>query len=306
MSTPASTVINSVRDLVPDPVYSGSGTPLPDTDGGLFRAQTLYRWLSDGIKKCSQGLGWVISDWTALSAVAGQPNYLIDAKWTAISNCLVKKWVLAPIDESLTIFPVAQLIASQPIRYQLHKNVDQITLGVFPGPSYTDGSTTNLGTLTTTATTVSLGSTSTWLPDGYFIVDSGSVTELIKYETKTQTSAQILTRAQGGTSAYQFGIGCTVTHCSIWLKGVRQPKDVTASTDNIELPSAFVPLLQLYVLARCRLSENDYQEGRAMMADFEQQLQMIKSDPYWQSLDIWQVGDGFGVAPLAWGRVLLP
>jgi len=152
MSTPASTVINSVRDLVPDPVYSGSGTPLPDTDGGLFRAQTLYRWLSDGIKKCSQGLGWVISDWTALSAVAGQPNYLIDAKWTAISNCLVKKWVLAPIDESLTIFPVAQLIASQPIRYQLHKNVDQITLGVFPGPSYTDGSTTNLGTLTTTAT----------------------------------------------------------------------------------------------------------------------------------------------------------
>ena len=306
MSTPASEVINSVRDLIPDPVYSGAGVALPDTDGGLFRAQTLYRWLSDGIKKCAQGLGWVISDWTAFPAVGGQPNYLIDAKWTAISNCLVKKWVLAPIDESLTIFPVAQLIASQPIRYQLHKNIDQITLGVFPGPSYTDGSTTNVGTITATATSLSLGSATTFLPDGYVLVDSGTVTELMKYETKTPTGVQLLTRAQGGTSAYQFGPSSTVTHCSIWLKGVRQPKAVTLSTDNIELPSAFVPLLQLYVLARCRLSENDYQEGKAMMTDFEQQLAAIKADPYWQSLDIWQVGDGFASGPLAWGRTLIP
>lgn len=306
MATAASEVINSVRDLIPDPVYSGAGVALPDTDGGLFRAQTLYRWLSDGIKKCAQGLGWVISDWTAFQAVSGQPNYVVDARWTALNNCLVKKWVLGPIDESLTIFPVAQLLSAQPVRYQLHKNIDQITVGLFPGPNYTDGVTINTGTLTTSATSISLGSTTNWLPDGYFLANSGSVTELIKYESISTLGASILTRAQGGTSAYQFAPSSTITHCSIWLKGVRQPKAVTSSTDNIELPQAFVPLLQLYVLARCRLSENDYQEGRAMMADFDQQLDKIKADPYWQSLDPMSVMDQFSQGPLAWGRVLVP
>src|SRR5262249_47574189 len=43
----AGTIVNNVRDEIPDAVYDTGGNPLPDADG-LQRASSLYRWLNQG------------------------------------------------------------------------------------------------------------------------------------------------------------------------------------------------------------------------------------------------------------------
>src|SRR5262245_28913404 len=52
--TLAGDLITSIRDEIPDPSYNAAtDDPLPDGNGGLFRASTLYRWLDEAIRTFS-------------------------------------------------------------------------------------------------------------------------------------------------------------------------------------------------------------------------------------------------------------
>lgn len=304
MSTQASVVINKLRDLGPDPVYDSAGNPLPTTDGGFWRSQTCYRFLSDAVKACAQGMGWFVQDWFALPATANQPAYLLDPHWTAMQSVIVNGWVLAPIDEVLTIYPGKEITQKQPIRYFQRKFLDQITVGIFPAPTVTDPTPTLLGTMTSVSSTATFTTTAGWLQAGYFQVES----EIIRYETIDASSTFTLTRGQCGTTAAAHNANLAATHLSIWVKGPRMPMDITTATDIIELPSAFIYPLELYVLSKYRQSEQEFGEARALMKDFENELEKKRRDPYWQSLDsnVVQPFDAPAYGPLAWNRVIVP
>jgi hypothetical protein len=306
MATTAAGTINRVRDLIPDPVYDGSGNPLPDSNGGLFYASTLYNFLSDGIIRTAELLGWRIVDWTALAATAGLPTYDVDSKWVSISDLLVNKWVLAPLDETLSIYPTTELQSKQPIRYGIHSQTDHLRIFTFPAPNVADPTTTLSANIGTTDSSLQLASTTGFLTDGYVLIDA----ELIRYESlgTSPTRLLTLTRGVGGTTAASHNQNATITHCSIWVKGVRVPAPVTASSSVIELPSAFIPFLTTYVLARCRGAEQEHQEARALMKDFDNDVLRMKADPFWQNLDPECITpyDSLAIGPLAWGRVIVP
>src|SRR6266568_4635586 len=97
MATTAGTLVNNVRDKAPDPTYTGTypnEVPQPDADGGLIRAQTLYRWLDSGVRVLAQAIGAVVEDWTTLAQTANQPNYVLPVGFLTVADGFSNQWQL--------------------------------------------------------------------------------------------------------------------------------------------------------------------------------------------------------------------
>lgn len=306
MAVQAGQIINNVRDQIPDPVYS-AGVPQPDADGGTYRASTLYRYLSDGITICSQKLHWTVIDWNAFPFVNLQSEYVLPSNYVTVRDMLGNKWVLARIEEQLTIYPSSQVTAKQPVWYGVHSRTNPLNIFIFPAPNFSDPSTTTTTNLAPTSTSVTVTSATGFLSDGYLIIGG---TELVRYHSVDYATGvvSVMLRGQGGTIAGTFSSGATVQHCSGWFKGLRVPAPVTISTAIMELPDAFSPYLQDYVLARVRQAENEFQESARLMQQFQLWLKDTAEDPQWVTMNPSQLEE-FGsplVGGLAWGRVIVP
>lgn len=301
-STPASAIINSVRDLLPDPVYNAAGDPQPSTDGGLFRAQTLYRFLNDGIKALVTKTNWVVDDWTAVPVTQHIPHYFVDSRWQSFDEVFVNGWRLGFAAEGYLMWP-QRVETGQPVCYSIHNTTDQTSVRFFPAPNYTDLATTLSSLTDAVQTTLFVGNTTGFLPYGFVQIDS----ELIQYYNLTSNTLVGVLRGIGGTTATTHSASTPVTHCSGWIKGVRTPKEIVTASDILEVPNSFQYPLQLYVLSRCRQSENEFQEASSLMQQFMQECEQRKNDPKLQAnqgLSVRPYGDRvFG--SLAWGRAVV-
>ena len=292
MATTADSVINSVRDLVPDP------------SGDLFSDTTLYRWCNEAIKLMAKGIGWQVDDWFPMAVTAGQATYSLDAKWHAVKDAFKDRYQLTAVPESAITWP-SQSSANRSMWYGVHRNIDHIEINPFPVPSTTDPSTTETGGITSSSTTINVASTTGFLSPGGF-VQIGS--EIIYYNGLTPTSLTGCQRAQAGTTAATHNDADPVQHMTLWIKGPRAPLEITASTSVVELLPMFIPPLQLYVLANCRRAENEHQEARALMGEFSASMMEIRNDPSWIT------GNGSQIQPylgeweneLVFGRLILP
>lgn len=308
MSVTAATLINTIRDLIPDPVYDASGTALPDTDGQLVRAQSLYRFLTDGLRATAQKTGWVLSDWTAFNAITFQPTYNVDELWQTIDEVWAKGWRLGYADEGYLVWP-NKVEAGQPVVYGAHQNVTQWNLRIYPAPGIgdADDSDTLVGAIFSNTTSLTLSDSSAFQPYGYIRIDN----ELIQYNANAELGANILSRlirGCGGTTAASHANGAAVQFCSIAVKGERLPAQVSNSASVIELPLSYHYPLQLYVLARVRQAENEFAEAGRLMQQFDQECQQRMIDPrlkQHQGLQARAYGDA-SWGPLAWGRVIVP
>lgn len=303
MTIQASAVINLVRDSIPDPTYAADGTPQPSTDGGLFRAQTLYRFLNDGIKALATKIGWTLEDWTALPVSEHVPTYDVNGQWHSFDEVFVNGWRMGRAAEGYLLWP-QKVESGQSVCYALHSTTDHWTVRLFPAPNYTDPAYTTTGAVAVDATTISVALTTGFLPYGFVKIEN----ELIQYyNVATDLFVSGCVRGVGGTTAATHAIGVPVTHCSTWVKGVRTPKEIVVATDPIEMPAAFQSLLQVYVLARCRQSENEFGEAARLMQEFNQECEQRKNDPRLkdnQGTQIRAYGNPvFG--SLAWGKAVV-
>lgn len=302
MSITAGEIVTRVRDQIPDPSYDSVGNATPAADGGLFRAQTLYRWLNDGVIAAAQKVGWIINDWTALAVSQYIPHYVVDEKWHSIETVFLNGWQLGAAPESSVMWP-NKVEASQGVAYSIHNVTGQWSVRIYPAPSTADPTTTLNGSITASSTSIVVTSSTGFLPYGFITIDS----ELIQYYNVSGNTLSGLVRGVGGTTAASHSNGATVAHKSLWIYGNRLPATVSASTDVIELPLAFVQPLQDYVLARCRESENEFQEARGLMAGFNQECMMKAADPQFkqsQGLAIRPYGSPTWGA-MAWGRSIV-
>src|SRR2546428_4933921 len=133
----AGDVINAVRDMIPDPVYNAAGVPQPDSNGTLFRASSLYRFLDRAVKVTADRIGWTVVDWYAFPARNGQPFYALDAKWVSVEEAWANQFGLPFLSEGATIYPGAAA-TSQPLTFHQHRRADHLEIAVFPAPNYTD------------------------------------------------------------------------------------------------------------------------------------------------------------------------
>lgn len=298
----AADIINIVRDLIPDPVYSNTGTPLPGTDGSLVRSQTLLRYINDGVKALAGQMGWTVVDWTAFAVAANQFWYAVDSKWIGFDDAWQNGFHLSFFDERGMIWP-RNIPSGQSFQFTIHKMTNHIEVGLFPIPNGGDPTTTVTPGITASSTTIGLVSSLSFLPFGYIGINN----EVIYYNTLTGTELSVLNRAQSGTTAATHTAGETVSQLSAWFKGMRSPNDITATTDVIELPDAFMYALQEYVLAKVYFGQNDDQSGKLHMEEFRREAKRIQGDPGWrtdaQGCQVRPYGSGL-TGEYVWGNVI--
>lgn len=304
MSVTAADVINVVRDLIPDPVYTGSGTPQPGTDGSLFRSQTLLRFINDGVKALAEQVGWVVEDWTAVAITANQPWYSVNSSWHAFSEAFQNAYRLGCAPEGMTIWP-SVVSGTQPAWYAVHRQTDHLEVGFFPVPNTSDSTSTLSSAITASSLSFGVGNPTGFLAFGYVLIDS----EIIAYRTISGGAFSVLTRGQCATSAASHSSGSTVSELSAWLKGVRLPTEITATTDIVEIPAGFIYALQEYVLAKVNYAQNDEQAGKLHMEEFRREAKRLQQDPGWRTDAQGMQVIPYGMPPLgrlAWGNVVVP
>jgi len=312
MPVQASVVVNIVRDLLADPIYDSSNNPMPANDGGIYKAQTLYRYINDGVKVLAEKVGWVVRDWTAFAVTAYQPNYSLNEQWHQLDTGFQNSFRLMLAPEAETLWPKA-VVGGQCAYYVQHKQTDHMEVGLFPVPNTDDPTSTLTPNINSTVTTgFAVANAATFLSFGYVQIDS----EIIAYgqlaappSGSTTTGVMVLRRGQAGTTAAAHTAGATVNHLSAWVYGSRMPNSVTTATDTIELPTGFMFAIQEYVMAKCLYQESNPQEGRLHMDQFNQECQRIYADPNWRSDSQGVQTKAYG-SPLmgrtAWGNVYIP
>lgn len=279
MSFTAGTIINAVRDLVPDPVYV-AGVPAPDTDGGLFRAATLYRWLDTLVRRAARITGSIITDWTAIQQIASQPSYALDDRFVAITDGFSNQFPIDTITltEGDVIWPSTSQAVSQSLWGYLRRVGNHLELGLWPVPSVADPTTLLVGNITALAPDpIVLASTATFLSFGYVKIG----TEIIQYQKLVAgpTGIGVLTRGACGTTAAAHNNNDVVTHLGLWVKGSRTPAAISLSTSVIELPPDIIDLLEDALLARCRSSEQEFAEGSKLLQAFDAACKEVRADP---------------------------
>lgn len=301
--TTAGTLVTQIRDLIPDPVYDAANVAQPDIDGNLFRSQSLYRWINDAVKLVTQKLGWVIEDWNGLPVVAEQPFYALDPLWHNIDDVWVAGLILGRAPESAVIFP-NRISATRSSVFGVHKRTDHLEVFLFSRPSAVDPSTTLTNSIGADGVDpIVVGSTTNFRPYGMVRIED----ELIQYQTLTGGLA-VISRGVGSTKAMGHNAGVTVQHCTIWMKGTRLPKVVTSANDVIEIPAAFIPAIQEYVLQQCRIAEQEYESSAKHKDNFDRMLAEADNDPVWKAdlYNLHAVGNEGGTVRGRWWPVIIP
>ena len=277
----AASIINSIRDQMPDPVYDDAGNPEPDVDGSFLRAQTLYRWLTNGILEMSRRCNWLVPDWFALPSENKAESYTLDSKWVSVEALWVNQLRCVFLDEQWRIYPSAYV--GQPLTYSLHRRAGALDISLYGAPNLTDPTTLLSADLSPGGNVVHVVDTTGFLSFGWLKVDA----ELIEYRflDATAETLSVLRRGRAGTLAVQHDVNAPVVHCSVWLKGLRSPLRVVRSTDPVEIPEAFHAGLELYVLSKVREAEQSRAEAKSLMADFVEVCKDICGDPVWQATD---------------------
>lgn len=289
----AGTLVTIIRDLMPDPVYQGP-TPQPDSDGPMVRAQTLYRWLTLGIRDMARRIGYQHEDWWAQPLQQDFNTYTLDARWRHITECFVNQYFCVPANETRTIWPAnSATVGSQATVFDQHRMNGQVTLYIYPGAGASDPITTMTTPISATDTLINVASTQNFLSYGYVQIDS----ELIQYQRVSGNQLQACRRGVAGSSPSAYPAGAIVVHCGLWVKGVRAPNPVAISIDFIEMPHDALDGLVEFVLAEYARFEQDTQMATYHRNNYHDLCDSIKRDPRSQQAPgAWQVAPygGYG------------
>lgn len=312
----AGELITSVRDQIPDPVYTDDGTALPDTDGSFLRAQSLYRWLTNGIRELTRRSNWVVLDWTALPQAHSQHVYSLDRRFINVDGVFVNQYRLLHLDELHTIYP-SQAIA-QPLWFSWHHRSDHLELSMYPAPDRVEPVANLMTTIDPLAGEIPVSSVAGFLPFGYVQIGD----EILLYNQLVtppvpvppalpgNPSIRVVKRGMCGTHAGFHYAGTSVIHLSIWCRGMRVPSAVTRSTDCVELPLAFLAPLETYLLSQVKRAEQDMGSAQGLMQEFVAMTNDILNDPGWQQppfpMQARAYGEYAGGSGLFYGRVVVP
>ena len=303
MSQTADLIINNVRDVIPDPVYT-SGVPQPSTDGNLFYAATLYRFTDQAVKVTARLIGWQIEDWFPMAVVANQAAYSVDSKWHQIKEVFKDRYRLLPESEGNITWPSGST-SGKSLWYAIHRVTDHFDITPFPIPSNSDPVPTLSANIGTTDAIITVSSTTNFLsPGGFCQIDS----EIIYYSAITATTLTGCLRAQSGTAAATHAQNANVTCMNLWVKGPRSPQGISLATSVIELLPSYLAPIEKYVLALCRRAENEHAEARSLMQEFNADVKAIHDDAQRQVNQGTQIKAYGSEYPnnLVFGRLIVP
>ena len=254
---------------------TGAGSPpsqsssyLPDSDGNMFSAATLYSWLNEGLKNLSRAVGGIL-DYCGVPTVSGQPLYVCPGQWLQIIDVWYGGyWIQGG--------KAAEFFRRNAVTSQVLQAVtvsifsDKQVIEVSYQPDRNSGVCATSGTLTASATSINLSGNN----PNVFLLPFGFVqigTEICAYANVTTSAITGLIRGIGGTSAQAWPNATTVTELSLFWRGKRilepglQPG---SGLSTLPCPSGWDTILPLYLQAKAKMSEQDMTAADALMKQF--------------------------------------
>lgn len=258
MST-AGDIILSVRSQIPDPTAGDD----PNLDGNAFKLATLLRWINDAGRLICISVP-VIQDWYGVRTLNGQDVYELPDYITSIEQAWYDLLPLSRAPEYDSIF--TSKINARSWWFGPHSIHATPRIHVWPAPDANGATTTLSANLTATATSASLTSASGFNAYGFAKI----VNEVVRYATVNTTTNVIsnLLRGQGGTLAAAANTNDTVDELNLFFKCSRLPRPLTKVGDPYEIPQGLWPLVELYVIAKVRESEQDHATALQLRQEF--------------------------------------
>lgn len=296
VATTASDILLSIRDQIPDPTVDAQA------DGAAFSFATLLRWLNDAMRILATTAP-VVMDWHALPSEQGMDVYVLPSTILSVEQLWYDCWPCWRAPELDALF--TSKIESKSYYFGPHSIHATPRLQVWPAADRSGATTTLSAGISDTAVTIPLTSTASLQVYGFIQIDTGSQAEILMYRTVNATNLTQILRGQAGTHPVSHLIGAPVTELNITMKASRLPTPIVNATDVIEIPVGLTPLLELYVLAKVRETE---QEPAAIQLRQEFQKaceQLGNKAPFRGIRQGMQVRMGMG--PMLYGgRVIIP
>lgn len=268
MAETAGDIINSIRYQIPDRTTGDN----PALDGTAFTYTTLVQWINDASELIGLAAPVVI-DWWGVQSIGGQdlypiPSYILDMR---------KAWYdLKPLtidSEGDDIFTTK--VGGPSWWFGLHSTSAETNIWhVWPAPSRTGSVTTLSASIGATDTVIPVVDPSQFMTFGFATIEN----ELIRYATVpqkftpgaqvTQGALSQVLRGQGGTAPVAHQAGVAVVEDNIMFNCSRLPIRIVAVTDPVEIPKPLWALIELYVLAKVRATEQNDEMATQLRKEF--------------------------------------
>lgn len=256
--TTAAQVLTSIRAMVPDPV--------PDpADDGSFSLATLLQWMNDAMRIMATSAP-IVSDWGAFPSITGMDVYNIPTSTLSVEQLWYDLWPCYRSPEYSALF--VNKITARSYFFGPHSTHAQPRLHLWPACDRPGATATLTADITEDALvipTTSHGFTQ-FKQYGFLAIEN----ELVLYRTIDGTASTItnILRGQGGTIATVHTAGAPIYECNVFYKCSRLPSPLTGPDDPIEIPAGLTPIIELYVLSKCRDAEQEFQVAQSLRKEF--------------------------------------
>lgn len=267
LTDPTYTIDTTTAVVVGTPP-EGNCAFLPDTGGPVAGAGQIFRWLTDALNRLSS-LNGGIPDQSGFSTQTGKANYQIPGDWQSLGNAWYDGYPLMMGSSSLvfrhnTITALSGMMSFTQV-------TDRLIVELFAQADRTAGVgslSVNMTALDVVAQTAALDG---WvLPFGLAQIGVPPTYEVVSY-TMEGDNLVSLVRGLGGTNPRAWLVGTPVLELNVQITGMRAPQLYAPGTANnsLTIPSSWVPLMHLYLLARYRRIEQQEDEASKLMKQFE-------------------------------------
>lgn len=137
---------------------------------------------------------------------------------------------------------------------------------VYPAPNAASSSTTLNGALTSSATTITVVSTSGFPTSGRAIIDS----EEVQYFATSTTQLLQVKRGQAGTTAASHLDAAAVREAELRLFYYKTAKAMSADSDAADIPAEYHYILPYYAAGMLKIKDRQYDQSTALLSFFEQ------------------------------------
>lgn len=256
------TAVFDGNNLVPLTPPTRSTAYMADSDGNMFGAGTLYKWLNDGLNKLSHAVGGIL-DYCGVTTTPGNGMYVIPGQWLKITDVWyggywIKGGNRAEYFRRNTVTSnVLQMVT-------ISVTGGQQVMEVSYQPDRASGVTATTGNVTATANSVQIANTSVFLlPFGFAQIGN----EIVAYSKLQGTTMSGLVRGLGNTVAQARPTGTVVNELSLFWNGRRVFNDAYypgQSGTLLPIPIGWVTILEDYMLAQAKKAEQNLQEWKQL------------------------------------------
>jgi hypothetical protein len=280
---------------------------MPDSDGARFGAATLYSWLNDALKKMSHITGGIL-DYSGVPTQAGNPLYVLPTQWKEITDVWYGGyWVQGGKRQDFFRYNTVTSSILDAVTISIHSN--QMVMEVNYQPDRNSGVTSTTNAMLVTDTQVGINNTSVFqLPFGFAQIGS----EIVAYSSLSGGVMGGLIRGVGSAVQPQaWQLATTVTELSLFWCGKRIYDVAYApgqSTVVMGTPQGWENILLLYMLSQIREQEQDGQNVKRLMDQFEKDAQqwMMSNKGVVKKVQVGEANLPLVYAPTIAGGIIVP